>query len=151
MLSSTISLNPSTAFTPGASNALDFAWVQPTAKDNGQVVRSVAAVKLTAPHILRIGHSSRKVNVLYTSTKVGVPVIIDRHFVSLSKVRLAPTMGLHDPDGLIVSQVGLWYEVPRIGADSPTAQNMMDEQSRLNALTNPSSNAGLIALMNGES
>jgi hypothetical protein len=152
MYDSNLSNNPATALTAGTSAALTFSEkADYELMKQGKSLRAVSAVALTAPHTLQIGHSVRYVDVVFASTKVKTRVAIDRHLVRFDKVCLTPTLGLYDPEYKITCGFqGVW-EVPRIGADSPAYQLLMDQYMRVGALTNPSSNAGLIELCNGGS
>jgi hypothetical protein len=146
-----LSNNPSTALTAGTSSALTFALVSaPTA--GSQSVRSVASVATTAPHVMKISHSVRLVKSLkYAANKQNAPdVVIDRHLVRVDKVAPTPTLGYSDPNFGITYGAQLVIEVPRIGADTPSAQLVMDQVLRCLVMLNPSSNAGLIKLMNNE-
>lgn len=118
----------------------------------GQSIRSVASVATTAPHILKIGHSTRSIKGLrYSATKQQSPdVVIDRHLVRIDKVAATPTLGLSDPTFSITYGAQLVIEVPRIGADTPATQLVMDQILRIISMLNPSGNAGLIQLLNGE-
>lgn len=143
--------NPSVPLTVGTNSTLNFSLLTAPA-GSGQTVRSVASVALTAPHILKIGHSTRSIKGLrYAATKQSAPdVIIDRHLVRFDKVAPTPTLGFSDPSFQITYGAQLVVEVPRIGADSPTTQQVMDQVLRIVTMLNPSSNAGLIQLLNGE-
>jgi hypothetical protein len=148
-----LSNNPSTALTAGASSAVIFSLLQaPSAGTGGQSIRSVAAVSTTAPHVLKIGHTTRSVKgIRYTANKAAAPdVVIDRHLIRIDKVAPTPTLGYSDPSNQITYGAQLVVEVPRIGADTPSTQLVMDQILRILVMLNPSSNAGLIKLLNGE-
>lgn len=146
-----LSNNPATALTAGTSGALTFS-LQSAPTGGGQSVRSVAAVATTAPHTLKVGHTTRLVKGLkYAANKTAAPdVIIDRHLVRLDKVKDTPTLGISDPNFNITYGVQIVVEVPRLGADTPTTQSVMDQILRALVMLNPSSNAGLIKLLNNE-
>jgi len=147
-----LSNNPATALTVGTAGALTFSLQSP-ASPGGQSIRSVSAVATTAPHTLKIGHSTRLVkNMRYTATKASAPdVIIDRHLIRVDKVIAAPTWGLSDPNYGITTGAQLVVEVPRLGAtDTPSTQMVMDQILRVIVALNPTSNAGLLKLLNNE-
>lgn len=143
--------NPATALTVGTSANLSFDLV-PMPRDAATSVRSVAAVATTAPHTLKIGHSQRAVKGLrFGSTNVPAqPILIDRHLVRVDKVAPTPTLGIADPAFQITYGAQVVIEVPRLAGDTPSAQNIMDQLLRILVLLNPSSNAGLVKLLNGE-
>lgn len=142
--------SPATALTVGTASSLTFSAQQMPA--GGASIRSVGSVATTAPHTIKISHSTRVVkNFRYAATKAAAPdVIIDRHLVRTDKVILTPTLGYADPNFGITSGCQLVFEVPRLGADTPTTQSVMDHALRLLVMLNPSSNAGLIRLLNNE-
>lgn len=143
--------SPSAPLTAGTASVLNFSLLS-APMGAGQSIRSVATVATTAPHTLKIGHSTRSIKGLrYSATKQQSPdVIIDRHLVRVDKVAATPTLGLSDPTFAITFGAQLVIEVPRIGADTPTPQLVMDQILRIVTMLNPSGNAGLIQLMNGE-
>jgi hypothetical protein len=145
--------NSATALTAGTSNSLVFSKREdPRAKTTGNVYRSVAAVQTTLPHVMTIGHSTRVLKGLRLATGLsGPPIIFDRHMVRIDKCIDISSLGILDPEYLVNRAFWAIWEIPRLGALSPTAQLHMDDALRVMALTNPSSNAGFIKLANGES
>lgn len=146
-----LSNNPSTALTVGTSANLVFSLVS-TPMAGGQSVRSVSAVATTAPHTLKVGHSTRFIKGMkYAANKSAAPdVTIDRHLIRVDKVAATPTLGISDPNFQLTYGAQIVIEVPRLGADTPTTQSVMDQLLRLLVVLNPSSSAGLLRLLNGE-
>lgn len=142
--------NPSTALTAGTSANLTFSLVQ--GLDGKKAVRSVASVATSAPHSLTIAHSERAIKGLrYASTRNTAPdVIIDHHMVRIDKFLPLTTAGIADPQFLVNYGAYLVVMAPRVGADAPSTQLLMDQILRIAVLLNPSSNAGLTRLLNGE-
>lgn len=142
--------NPNTALTAGTSASKTFSLTSPPS--NGRSLRSVAADALTSPLTLEIAHNTRSVKGLrYATTKQTAPdVIIDSHLVRFDKHLPLPTLGISDPNFQVKTSARLVLEVPRAGADAPSTQAVMDLALRLMVLLNPSSNAGLVRLLNGE-
>lgn len=142
--------NPATALTAGTAANLSFSLTSPPA--NGRSLRSVAAVALSAPHTLEIAHSTRSLSGLrYSATNQVAPdLIIDSHMVRIDKVLPLPTLGISDPQQRVKYGARLVVEVPRAGADAPSTQLIMDTILRVCVMLNPSSNAGLVRLLNGE-
>lgn len=142
--------NPSSPLTVGTNSAKTFSLVK--ASDGSRSVRSVAADALSAPHTLEIAHSTRSVKGLrYSATRAPAPdVIIDTHLVRVDKHLPLPTLGIGDPNFSVKYGARLVIEVPRAGADAPSTQLIMDQILRLVVMLNPSSNAGLVRLLNGE-
>jgi hypothetical protein len=142
--------NPSTALTVGTNANLTFSLTG--GLDGSKGVRSVAAVATSAPHVLTIAHQVRAVKGLrYASTRNVAPdVLIDHHSVSIDKWLPLTTAGIADPQFLVNYGAMLIVRAPRAGADAPTTQLLMDNILRLLVILNPSSNAGLTRLLNGE-
>lgn len=142
--------SPATALTVGTASSLTFSSQGMPA--GSASIRSVASVATTAPHIMKINHSTRMVkNLKYAATRAAAPdVIIDRHLVRVDKVALTPTLGYSDPNFGITYGAQLVVEVPRLGADTPAPQLVMDQILRILVMLNPSSNAGLLRLLNNE-
>lgn len=150
MFDNDVTNNPSTVLTAGTSANLSFGLQTLPAATRS--VRSVAAVALSAPHTLEIGHSQRSIKGLrYTDSKQLTPdIIVDSHLVRFDKHLPLPTLGVSDPLLQVKYGARLVIEVPRVGADAPTTQQVMDQILRCVVLLNPSSNAGLVRLLNGE-
>lgn len=142
--------NPSTALTAGTSANVSFALTSPPS--GGRSLRSVAAVALSAPHTLEIAHSQRSISGLrYAATNQPAPdLIVDSHLVRVDKALPLTTLGISDPQQRVRYGARLVLEVPRAGADAPSVQSVMDQILRIMVLLNPSSNAGLVRLLNGE-
>lgn len=142
--------NPATALTAGTSANLTFSLVQ--GLDGSKSVRSVAAVATSAPHNLQIAHSTRAVKGLrYSSTRNVAPdVLIDHHMVRVDKFCPLTTLGIADPQFLVNYGAYLVVMAPRVGADAPSTQLLMDSILRLLVILNPSANSGLTRLLNGE-
>lgn len=142
--------NPSTALTAGTSASKTFSLTSPPS--NQRSLRSVASDALSAPHTLEIAHGVRAIRGLrFSATRASAPdVIVDTHMVRIDKHLPLPTLGIADPQFLVKYGARIVFEVPRAGADAPSAQLIMDQALRLLVMLNPSSNAGLIRLLNGE-
>lgn len=151
MFDQELSNNPSTALTVGTSSNLVFSLVS-NPISGGQSLRSVSSVVTTAPHTLKIGHSTRLIKGLkYAANKSAAPdVIVDRHLIRVDKVAPTPTLGISDPNFALAFGAQIVIEVPRLGPDTPTTQSVMDQLLRLLVVLNPSTNAGLLRLLNGE-
>lgn len=143
--------NPATALTAGTSSALTFSLK--TGAGNGkQSLRSVAAVATTAPHEIEVAHSQSRVSGLrYTSGNAPTAdIIVDRHRFAVKKAIPLTTLGISDPNYLANYGAALTVWLPRVGADTPSTQLVMDQILRILVSLNPSSNAGLTKLLNGE-
>lgn len=151
MFDADLSNNPATALTAGTSSALTFSLK--TGAGNGkESLRSVAAVATTAPHQLLIQHSTSRVSGLrYTSgNATSADILVDRHRMSILKNIPLTTLGIADPQFAVNYGAALTVTLPRVGADTPSTQLVMDQILRLLVALNPSTNAGLTKLLNGE-
>lgn len=150
MFDAELANNPSTALTAGTSSAATFSLK--TGGNANESLRSVASTATTAPHQLKIAHSTSRISGLrYTSGNVlSTDIIVDRHNMSILKHAPLTTLGIADPEWKSNYGASLTITVPRIGADTPSTQLIMDQVLRLLVALNPSSNAGLIKLLNGE-
>lgn len=150
MFDAELSNNPSTALTAGTSSAVTFSLK--TGGNSNESLRSVASVATTLPHELKIQHSvSRIPGLRYTSGNVlANDLIVDRHNMSVRKAIALTNLGIADPEYKANYGASLSVWVPRVGADTPSTQLVMDQILRLLVALNPSTNAGLIKLLNGE-
>lgn len=150
MFDNDLANNPATALTVGTAANLTFTLQ--SSPSGGQSKRSVASVATTSPHIMTVGHSTRAVRGLkYAANKNAAPdVIVDRHLIRVDKHAPTPTLGYSDPSYALTYGAQLVVEVPRLGADTPATQLVMDQILRLVVALNPSSSAGLIRFLNWE-
>lgn len=151
MFDADLSNNPNTALTAGTASALTFSLK--TGGGNGtESLRSVASMATTAPHQLKISHATRRIAGLrYTSgNAAAADLMVDQHRISILKNIPLTTLGIADPQFLANYGAALTVTLPRVGADTPSTQLVMDQILRLIVALNPSSNAGLIKLLNGE-
>lgn len=115
-------------------------------------MRSVAAVATTAPHQIQIQHSvSRIAGLRYSSGNAqSADILVDRHRFAVMKNIPLTTLGIADPQFLVNYGAALTITLPRVGADTPSTQLIMDQILRILVSLNPSTNAGLTKLLNGE-
>jgi len=152
MLATDLTLDSSTAITAGTSNSAVFSLMAPVSGVNNSAVRSVASVALTAPVSLKIAHSTRTIKGLKTVSNPsisGSEVIFDRHLVR--KDTTVAQTGHLDPAFKIARSVQVVFEMPRLGSESPTTVQMIDDLLAVVAMLRASSNANLVRLFNGES
>jgi hypothetical protein len=142
--------NPNTALTAGTAGNKTFSLVSPPS--GGRSLRSVAAQILSEPLTLEIAHSTRSLKGLrYAATSQVAPdIILDSHMTRFDWHTPLTTLGIADPSFACKTSARLVIEVPRAGADTPTTQEIMDLILRNLVLLNPSTNAGLVRLLNGE-
>lgn len=149
MLASDLTLNSATAISAGSSNALVFSLLggnSPTAS-----LRSVAAVSTTNPVTFKIAHSVRVEKGFKTVANQSVPapdITFDRHLVRRDS-SVVQTTHL-DPNKRVNRSIQIVVETPRLGAESPTVTQLIDDLLGLVSMLSASSNANLVRLLNGE-
>lgn len=151
MFDADLTNNPNTALTAGTAASLVFA-LKTGAGSGTESLRSVAAVATTAPYQLKIAHSTSRVSGLrYTSGNIlGADIVVDRHNMSFLKNIPLTTLGIADPNFAVNYGASLTVSLPRVGADTPSTQLIMDNILRMLVILNPSTNAGLTKFLNGE-
>ncbi|DAD52684.1 TPA_asm: coat protein [ssRNA phage SRR7976301_11] len=149
-LATDITLNASTTITAGTNADRVFSLLPSNAND--RVQRSVASTALTAPQTLTIAHSKRVVKGMRTLSNNSVaaaPLYFDRHLCRLDTT--VTQTAFSDPEFRASRSVQLTIEVPRLGAESPTTTQIIDDLLSMVSMLRASSNANLIRFLNGES
>lgn len=152
MLSTDITLNASTAIPAGTNSSVVFSLVGGATPE--RTVRANAATALTQPFELSIGHLKRRIKGFKTAANTSVPapdVIIDRHTVRLDLVVSSLGNPIYDPDNKLRSVMQVTFEVPRLGAVTPTTTTISDMLKQIASMLTASSDANLIRILNHES
>lgn len=149
MFDADLANNPNTALTAGTSSNLTFS-LKTGAGSGVESLRAVGSVATTNPHQIKIAHSTRRISGLRLTSgnELANDIVVDRHLIRVDKN--VSVTGVSDPDFRVNYGAQLVVELPRIGGDTPTTQLVMDQILRLLVALNPSTNAGLIRLLNGE-
>jgi hypothetical protein len=148
MLSQDLTLDPSTAITAGTSSPTVYSLLSASA---GSSVRAAAAVAQTNPETFKISHSTRLSKGFKTPANSSVPaqdVTFDRHLIRLDVNH--PQTSRLDPNYLINRSVQIVLEVPRLGSETPTAAQLIDDLLSVVSALRASSNANLVRILNGE-
>jgi hypothetical protein len=149
MLASDLTLDSSTAITAGTSNSTVFALLG--GNSPSQSIRSVAALATTNPRFLRIAHSMRTEKGFKTVANQSVPapdITFDRRLIRLD-TNVVQTQML-DPMKRVNRSVQIVLESPRLGAESPTVTQVVDDLLAVVAMLRASTNANLIRILNSE-
>jgi hypothetical protein len=150
MLSSDLTLDPSTAITAGTASPTIYSLLN--GNDPNSSVRSAAAVALTYPENLRIAHSKRAAKGFYQVASPALaapPILFDRHLIRLD-TNVAQTTHL-DPEFRVNRSIQIVIEVPRLGASTPTHTQLADDLLSIVSMLRASTNANLIRILNLES
>lgn len=148
MLAIDLTLDPSTAITAGTSAPLVFSLLSNTP---GSSIRSVASVAQTAPKNVRIGHQTSTEKAFKTAANASVPapdVVFDRRLFRLD-TNVSQTSHL-DPQFRINRSVLVQFVTPRLGSESPTVAQLMDDLLSIVSSLRASSNANAVRFFNGE-
>jgi hypothetical protein len=149
MLSTDLTLDPSTAITAGTSSATVYSLLPGTTVNVTN--RTASAVSQTAPENFRIAHSVRTEKGFKTPANASTPapdIVFDRHLCRLD-INHTQTSRL-DPNFRINRSVQILIEVPRLGSESPTVTQVADDLLSIVSMLRASSNANLIRVLAGE-
>lgn len=149
MLASDLALNSADAIAAGTSNSATYSLLG--GNSTTASTRSVAAVATTNPRTLKIANSVRIEKGFKTVANQSVPapdITFDRRLVRLDH-NLVQTTHL-DPNKRVNASVQIVFEIPRLGAESPTVQAMIDMLLAITASLRASTNANAVRLFNGE-
>lgn len=148
MLATDLILDPSTSIAAGTSSPTTYSLLNNV---SGSSVRSAAAVAQTNPENFRIAHSVRTAKGFKTTANASVPapdVIFDRHLCRLD-INCVQTTHL-DPEFRLNRSVQIVFEIPRLGAGTPTPLQMADDLKSIVSMLDASTRANLVRIFNGE-
>lgn len=149
MLASDLTLDSSVAIAAGTANSTVYSLLGGNSPTSS--IRSVAAVSATAPKTIRVAHSTRTEKSFKTVANQSVPapdITFDRHLIRLDAT-IVQTQVL-DPAARVKRSVQIVFESPRLGSESPTTTQLVDDLLALVASLRASTNANAIRLFNGE-
>lgn len=149
MLASDLILDSSTAIAAGTSNSTTYSLLG--GNSSSRSIRSVAAVATTNPKTFTTAHSVRTEKGFKTAANQSVPapdLVFDRHLCRLD-TNVVQTQCL-DPNKRVTRSIQLVVETPRLGAESPTVVQLMDDLLSIVAMLRASTNANFVRLLNNE-
>lgn len=149
MLASDLTLDSSTAISAGTANSTVYSLLG--GNSSSQSIRSVAAVSTTNPKTFKIAHSVRQEKGFKTVANQSVPapdLVFDRHLCRVD-ANVVQTQCL-DPNKRVNRSTQIVIETPRLGTESPTTVQLIDDLLALVAMFRASTNANFVRLMNGE-
>lgn len=149
MLSTDLTLDPSTAITAGTSSPTVYSLLPGTTVN--QTNRTASAVATTAPENFRVAHSMRTEKGFKTVANASTPapdIVFDRHLCRLD-INCVQTSRL-DPNFRVNRSVQIVLEVPRLGSETPTVTQVADDLLSIVSMLRASSNANLIRVLAGE-
>lgn len=148
MLAIDLTLDPSTTISAGASAPVVYSLLS---NNSGSSIRSAAAVAQTTPRNFRVAHSVRTAKGFKSPANAAVPapdVLFDRHLIRLD--RNVPQTSRLDPEYRVNHSTQIVLEIPRLGSETPTAVQVIDELKAIISMLAASSNANLVRVLNLE-